>query len=129
MPGRCLRRPAWSPKAWQTRPARLVESRRSGGPCRPGLRQIAILATPIPLLSGPLLLLFITQFPRRGSARLALLVSLPALLISPFTAYFVLYGDLLPDPAVALAAPAWLVPVQGLSSLIAIVGAIVTGIK
>jgi len=95
----------------------------------PGLQQVAILATPIPLFSGPLLLLFITQFPRRGSARLAVLMSLPALLIAPFVAYFVLYGDLLPDPAVALAAPAWLVPAQGLSFLIAIIGAIVTGIK
>jgi DNA-binding winged helix-turn-helix (wHTH) protein len=95
----------------------------------PGLQQAAILATPIPLFSGPLLLLFITQFPRRGSPRLAVLMSLPALLISPFVVYFVLYGDLLPDPAVALAAPAWLVPVQGLSFLIAIIGAIVTGIK
>ena len=28
--------------------------------------QMAILATPIPLFFGPLLLLFITQFPRRG---------------------------------------------------------------
>src|SRR5262249_13050725 len=45
-----------------------------------GLRQIAILSTPIPLFSGPLLLLFITQFPRRGSARLAALISLPAIL-------------------------------------------------
>jgi len=94
----------------------------------PGLREIAILATPIPLFFGPLLLLFITQFPRRGSARLAVLISLPALLISPFVVYFVLYGDLLPDPAVALAAPVWLVPAQGLASLIAIIGAIVTGI-
>ena len=95
----------------------------------PGLQQIAILATPIPLFSGPLLLLFITQFPRRGAARLAALISLPAILISPLVVYFVLYGDLLPDPAVALAAPAWLIPAQGLSSSIAIIGAIVTGIK
>ena len=47
----------------------------------PGLLQTAIVASPIPLFSGPLLLLFITQFPRRGSPRRAVLMSLPALLI------------------------------------------------
>ena len=94
----------------------------------PGLRQIAILATPIPLFFGPLLLLFITQFPRRGAARPAVWISLPALLISPFVVYFILYGCLLPHPGVALAAPTWLAPAQGVSTLIVIIGAIVTGI-
>jgi hypothetical protein len=34
-----------------------------------GLRYIAILPTPILVFFAPLLLLFVTQFPRRGSAR------------------------------------------------------------
>jgi DNA-binding winged helix-turn-helix (wHTH) protein len=94
----------------------------------PGLRQISLLATPVPLLFGPLLLLFMTQFPRRGSLRVALWISLPAFLICPFAVYFTLYAGLRPHPDVALAAPAWLVPAQGLSSLIAIVSAVATGI-
>jgi hypothetical protein len=94
----------------------------------PGLRQIAILPAPIALFFAPLLLLFVTQFPRRGSLRLAVWISLPALLTSPLVVYFTLYGLLLPHPDVALWAPAWLIPAQGLSSLIALIGAIVTGI-
>jgi DNA-binding winged helix-turn-helix (wHTH) protein len=95
----------------------------------PGLRQLAIVPAPIQLFFAPLLLLFVTQFPRRGSPRLAVWISLPALVTSAYLVYFSFYGVLQPHPGVALSAPAWLFPAQGLSLLIALIGAIVTGIR